>query len=224
MTSTRHPAAILAADVAGYSRLMGRTTKAPTNARVRFAGTWRPEDQGAPRPHRQNHRRRPARGVSERRRCGALCRRGPAGDARPRARSARRAAHPVAHGINLGDVIAEGDDIFGDGVNVAARLEALAEPGGICVSGTVRDQIRDKLSYALEDRGEQDPRTSLDPYGSMRCAPKPSPICRRRAFRSRRGVAGAPLAQSRSPRWRCSSPPGALGGFGRRPNLRQRRR
>jgi hypothetical protein len=58
-------------------------------------------------------------------------------------------------GINLGDVIADGDDIFGDGVNVAARLEALAEPGGICVSRTVRDQIRDKLPYPLEDRGEQ---------------------------------------------------------------------
>ena len=58
-------------------------------------------------------------------------------------------------GINLGDVIAEGDDIFGDGVNVAARLEALAEPGGICISRTVRDQIRDKLPYPLEDRGQQ---------------------------------------------------------------------
>ena len=58
-------------------------------------------------------------------------------------------------GVNLGDVIAEGEDIFGDGVNVAARLEALAEPGGICVSGTVRDQIRDKLPYAFEDMGEQ---------------------------------------------------------------------
>jgi adenylate cyclase len=50
-------------------------------------------------------------------------------------------------GVNLGDVIAEGGDIFGDGVNVAARLEALAEPGGICISRTVRDQIRDKLFY-----------------------------------------------------------------------------
>src|SRR5271165_6215690 len=58
-------------------------------------------------------------------------------------------------GINLGDVIADGEDIFGDGVNVAARLEAIAEPGGVCVSGMVRDQIRDKLSYPLEDRGEQ---------------------------------------------------------------------
>ena len=58
-------------------------------------------------------------------------------------------------GINLGDIIVEGDDIFGDGVNVAARLEALAEPGGICISRTVRDQIRDKLAYAFEDLGEQ---------------------------------------------------------------------
>jgi adenylate cyclase len=48
-------------------------------------------------------------------------------------------------GVNLGDVIAEDDDIFGDGVNVAARLEALAEPGGICISRTVREQIRDRL-------------------------------------------------------------------------------
>jgi adenylate cyclase len=58
-------------------------------------------------------------------------------------------------GVNLGDVIAEDGDIFGDGVNVAARLEALAEPGGICISGTVRDQVRDKLPYALDDMGEQ---------------------------------------------------------------------
>jgi adenylate cyclase len=58
-------------------------------------------------------------------------------------------------GINLGDIIADGDDIFGDGVNVAARLEALAEPGGMCISRTVRDQIRDKLAYRFEDLGEQ---------------------------------------------------------------------
>jgi hypothetical protein len=58
-------------------------------------------------------------------------------------------------GINLGDMIAEKDDICGDGVNVAARLEALAEPGGICISRVVRDQIRDKLPYPFEDKGEQ---------------------------------------------------------------------
>src|SRR6202045_3605370 len=58
-------------------------------------------------------------------------------------------------GITPGDVTAEGGDIFGDGVNIAARLEALAEPGGICVSRVVRDQVRDKLDYAFEDLGEQ---------------------------------------------------------------------
>src|ERR1700746_3676735 len=58
-------------------------------------------------------------------------------------------------GINLGDVIVEEDDIFGDGVNVAARLETLAEPGGICVSGAVHDHIRDKLAYRFDDIGEQ---------------------------------------------------------------------
>jgi len=58
-------------------------------------------------------------------------------------------------GINLGDVIVEPDDIHGDGVNVATRLEGLAEPGGLCVSGTVHDQVRDKVSYAFTEMGEQ---------------------------------------------------------------------
>jgi adenylate cyclase len=58
-------------------------------------------------------------------------------------------------GINLGDVIVDRSDIFGDGVNVAARLEALAEPGGICVSAAVRDQIGDRLEVGFEDLGEQ---------------------------------------------------------------------
>jgi adenylate cyclase len=58
-------------------------------------------------------------------------------------------------GINLGDIIIDGNDIFGDGVNIAARLEALAEPGGICISRTVRDQVRDKLRYRFDDLGEQ---------------------------------------------------------------------
>jgi TolB-like protein/class 3 adenylate cyclase len=58
-------------------------------------------------------------------------------------------------GINLGDVIAEAGDILGDGVNIAARLEALAEPGGICISRTVHDQVRDRLPYAFDAMGEQ---------------------------------------------------------------------
>ena len=58
-------------------------------------------------------------------------------------------------GINLGDVIVEGDDVFGDGVNVAARLEQLAEPGGICVSSAVYDQLGSKVNVKFEDQGEQ---------------------------------------------------------------------
>src|SRR5579863_3811460 len=58
-------------------------------------------------------------------------------------------------GINLGDVIVEGDDIFGDGVNVAARLESMAEPGCICVSAAVRDQVGDRLDVGYQDLGER---------------------------------------------------------------------
>jgi adenylate cyclase len=58
-------------------------------------------------------------------------------------------------GVHVGDVIVQGENLFGDGVNIAARLEALAEPGGICISRVVRDQIRDRLPYAFEDLGEQ---------------------------------------------------------------------
>jgi class 3 adenylate cyclase len=56
-------------------------------------------------------------------------------------------------GINVGDIIIDGDDIFGDGVNIAARLETLCEPGGVCISRAANDQIRDKLSIALADLG-----------------------------------------------------------------------
>ncbi len=58
-------------------------------------------------------------------------------------------------GINVGDIIIDGDDIFGDGVNIAARLEALCEPGGVCISRAANEQIRDKLSLSFADLGEQ---------------------------------------------------------------------
>src|SRR4029077_5570280 len=66
-------------------------------------------------------------------------------------------------GINLGDVIIDGDDIYGDGINIAARLEALAEPGGICISRTVRDHIGDRLPYAFDDMGEQNVKNIAQP-------------------------------------------------------------
>ena len=75
--------------------------------------------------------------------------------------AARNAEVPEARriefriGINLGDIIRDGRDIFGEGVNIAARLEGLAEPGGICISGTVHNQVRDRLTVAFEDIGEQ---------------------------------------------------------------------
>jgi adenylate cyclase len=71
-------------------------------------------------------------------------------------------------GVNLGDVIAEADDIFGDGVNIAARLEALAEPGGICLSRVVRDQVRDRLDYNFEDMGEQQVKNIARPVRAYR--------------------------------------------------------
>ena len=86
-------------------------------------------------------------------------------------------------GINLGDIIIDGDDIFGDGVNVAARLETLAQPAGICVSRVVRDQVRDKLAFAFEDMGEQQVKNIARPMRAHRiridaavaAAPAPAP-------------------------------------------------
>ena len=69
-------------------------------------------------------------------------------------------------GINLGDVIVEEDDIYGDGVNVAARLESLAEPGGICLSRAARDQVRDRMDINLEDLGEVEVKNIARP---VRC-------------------------------------------------------
>src|SRR3954471_23722218 len=71
-------------------------------------------------------------------------------------------------GINVGDIISDANDIYGDGVNVAARLEALAEPGGIMVSRNVYDQVRDKLSFGFEDMGEQTVKNIARPIGVHR--------------------------------------------------------
>jgi TolB-like protein len=81
-------------------------------------------------------------------------------------------------GVNLGDIIVEGSDIYGDGVNVAARLEGLAEPGGICISGKVYEEVRNKLSTAFEDLGEQEVKNIREPvrvYRWTEASADPSP-------------------------------------------------
>jgi adenylate cyclase len=84
-------------------------------------------------------------------------------------------------GINVGDIIIEGDDIFGEGVNVAARLEGLAEPGGICVSGRVQEDVEGKLEVAFEDIGDQHLKNIARPVrvfrvrlGAAAAAPRPA--------------------------------------------------
>src|SRR6201997_4478254 len=76
-------------------------------------------------------------------------------------------------GVNVGDIIIDGDDIFGDGVNIAARLEGLADPGGICISRTVLTQTRGKLDFAIEDLGEQTLRNIAQPIHVFRVLAQP---------------------------------------------------
>jgi TolB-like protein len=76
-------------------------------------------------------------------------------------------------GVNVGDIIIDGDDIHGDGVNVAARLQALAEPGEICVSKVVRDQVLDKLSFAFEDMGPREVKNIARPIEVYRILDDP---------------------------------------------------
>lgn len=71
-------------------------------------------------------------------------------------------------GINVGDVLADGDDILGDSVNIAARLEAIAEPGGICLSAAAYEQVRGKLEIAVADMGEQDLKNIARPLRAYR--------------------------------------------------------
>jgi adenylate cyclase len=152
MSQTRRLAAILAADVAGYSRLMGADEEG-SHERVQAHFSELVE------PKIGEHRGRTVKNTGDgflaefasvvaAVRCAAELQRGMA-DRNADIPDDKRIAFRI--GINLGDVIVEKHDIFGDGVNVAARLEALAEPGGICISRVVRDQVRDKVAFAFED-------------------------------------------------------------------------
>jgi hypothetical protein len=104
-------------------------------------------------------------------------------------------------GINVGDVLVKDGDIFGEGVNIAARLQAMAEPGGICISRSVRDHVRHKLPYALEDRGEHRAKNIARPVRVFRllrdaavAEPSPAPA----AAESGAEHPGAPAAAPRA--------------------------
>ena len=171
MTTTRRLAAILAADVAGYSRLIGAdesgTLKALKAIRVELID-----------PTIAAHNGRLVKTTGD----GLLVEFGSLVDALRCATEVqagmgeRNATVPANKridfriGINMGDIVVEDGDIFGDGVNVAARLEALAEPGGICVSGRVQEDATGKLDLSFEDMGEQALKNITRPVRAYRIA------------------------------------------------------
>jgi len=152
----RRLTAILAADVAGYSRLMGADEEG-TLARLKA------HRRALVDPKIGEHRGRIVKttgdgmlvefaSVVDALRCAVEVQRGMI-ERNAELPQEKRIEFRV--GINVGDIIIDGDDIFGDGVNVAARLEGLSEPGGICVSGRVQEDARGKLDIGFEDAGEQ---------------------------------------------------------------------
>jgi TolB-like protein len=167
----RRLAAILAVDVAGYSRLMGADEEG-THERLKahFAELVHPKVA--------EHRGRVVKNTGD----GLLSEFPSVVDAVrcalevQREMIARNAATPAGHriefrmGINVGDIIIEASDIFGDGVNIAARLEALAEPGGICLSAAAHEQVRDRLDLAFDDLGEQQVKNIARPVRTYRVA------------------------------------------------------
>jgi adenylate cyclase len=165
----RRLTAILAVDVAGYSRLMGADEEG-TLARLKA------HRRELVDPKIAEHRGHVVKTTGD----GLLAEFASVVDAVrcavefQREMAARNANVPPDRriefrvGVNLGDIISEEGDIFGDGVNVAARLEALAEPGGICVNRAVRDQVRDKVDLAFEDLGEQQVKNIARPVRAYR--------------------------------------------------------
>jgi len=156
MSQTRRLAAILAADVAGYSRLMG----ADEEGTLERLKALRHELLD---PKIAEHHGRIVKTTGD----GLLVEFASVVDAVRCAVAVQQAMAErntgvaaenrieLRIGINLGDVIVEGDDLYGDGINIAARIEALADAGGVFVSNTVHDHVRDRLPFVFEDLGEQ---------------------------------------------------------------------
>lgn len=151
----RKLAAILAADVAGYSRLMGLDetgTLATLSSHRKVIDELIRQRNGRIANTAGDSILAEFPSVIEAVQCGVEIQ---------QAMMARNSALPEASqmllriGINVGDVMVKDEDIFGDGVNVAARLQGLAAVGGICISRAVRDQLRDKSPFVFEDQGEQ---------------------------------------------------------------------
>ncbi len=165
----RRLAAILAADIAGYSRLMGADEEGTLD---RIKALRRELVDLKIKEYRGRIVKTTGDGmlvefasVVDAVRCAADIQREMA------ERNASIAATrriELRMGINVGDIIIDEGDIYGDGVNVAARLEALAEPGGICVSRVVRDQVRDKLDFSFQDMGEQQVKNIARPIRTHR--------------------------------------------------------
>jgi adenylate cyclase len=163
----RRLAAILAADVAGYSRLMSEDEEG-THERLKA------HLRHLLNPKVQEHRGRIVKNtgdgmltefssVVDAVRCAVEIQRSMI-DRNANIPEDKRISFRI--GVNLGDVIVEPEDIFGDGVNIASRLEALAEPGGICISNTVREHVGDRLPYPFEDIGDQTVKNIARPVRS----------------------------------------------------------
>ena len=164
-SAIRHLAAILAADVAGYSRLMGEDEEGTLN---RLKAHRRELVDPKIREHHGRIVKTTGDGmlvefpsVVDAVRCAVEIQRTMV-DRNAETPEDKRITFRI--GVNLGDVIADSGDIYGDGVNIAARLEALAEPGGICISRTVRDHIGDGFLMSSMTLGNKALRTSRSRY------------------------------------------------------------
>jgi TolB-like protein/class 3 adenylate cyclase len=181
MTTTRRLAAILAADVAGYSRLMGAdeegTLAALKALRRELVDPKIAEHHGRIVKTTGDGLLVEFASVVDAVRCAVSVQ-----QAMPERNTGVAADNRIELriGINLGDVIVEGDDLYGDGVNIAARIEALADVGGVLVSNTVHDHVRDRLPFLFEDLGEQQVKNIARPVRIYRVrdaatAASPSP-------------------------------------------------